>query len=542
MSRLQNNQEGLVSITVSLIIMIIITLVVSSFALIVRREQRRTLDRQLSTQAFYAAEAGIADAQSAIKAGLSKDVTECSGTNSFATEVSGIITPSKSTLQYNSTISDNVSYSCVLIDQTPTNYDKHGIKPEDGSFVATIKSADSSLPINKIRISWQKGGGAQITNSNSDYALKNDIDGPLLRVTVFPGFPEPVNGIPQSLTKDAIENGSHTMFLYPMANTSSGLQGSIGYLGGRGGWNSTDSEQGQFVNGNCNIDNRDVANNFYECNADITGLSAKEYFVVIQPLYKSADLSLTAYNGTNKVNLSGGQAEIDVTGKASDVLRRIKVRVPIDGGASIGDFDGLFPDAAISTTEDLCKQLILAGTQLEDKCDPLNDGQLSSVTIPPPTNPPPNPNPNPNGNADIGLCDGSANQPRFCGNSNDPQLLWGWSQGYANWAQNPASEVDRCVWSWGDGHTTVLSGGAKGCNYDDQMVHDYSSSGHPNLQNTIINSNGNQGCRRYSVKLTVYFKSSTGKPPVSKTETRGQVPYGSEGKKYCTGKYRLYTP
>ena len=95
MSRLQNNQEGLVSITVSLIIMIIITLVVSSFALIVRREQRRTLDRQLSQQAFYAAEVGIADAQSAIKAGLTDDITECSGPGSFSKVAETINDPSK---------------------------------------------------------------------------------------------------------------------------------------------------------------------------------------------------------------------------------------------------------------------------------------------------------------------------------------------------------------------------------------------------------------------------------------------------------------
>ena len=526
MSRLQNNQEGLVSITVSLIIMIIITLVVSSFALIVRREQRRTLDRQLSQQAFYAAEAGIADAQSAIKAGLTGDITECSGPGSFSDSLSTISTPAGSPPQYDSKISDNVSYSCVLIDRELTNDVKEGVKPEDGSFVTSIKA---NSPINSLRISWQNNDDIPIKNSNTNYALTNAIDGPMLRVTIFPGL----------LTKEAMNNGAHTMFLYPNTGDPGGM-GSIGYLGGAGGINSTDSRQGQFVDGNCNTNNRSDADDFYECNVNITGLNANEYYVVIQPLYRTAKLSLTAYDSlSNKLTLPGGQAKIDVTGKASDVLRRIQVRVPIDGGLSIGDFDGLFPDSAISTTDDLCKLLVLTETTLKDQCDSSPSVTLTGV-VPPPS-PTPDPDPDPSGNADIGLCDGSPGQPSFCDNSGPP-VLWGWAQAYSNWSNNPASEVDRCVWSWGDGHTTQLASGQRGCNFNDQMVHDYSSSGHPNLQDDIIRTNGAIGCRRYSVTLTVYFKPSTRKRPASKTNNREQVPYGTEGKRYCTGKYRLYTP
>ena len=533
MSRLQNNQEGLVSITVSLIIMIIITLVVSSFALIVRREQRRTLDRQLSQQAFYAAEAGIADAQSAIKAGLTDDITECSGPGSFSKVAETINDPSKPSPIYKSEISNNVSYSCVLIDQTLPDYRVDNLNPSDGSYVTSI---DSSVNIGQLDISWQRNDNGQITSNPTDHTLVSGMSGPMLRVTIFPGFTKDVSGITQPLSKNDINQGSHTMFLYP--NTEATGDNSITYLGSDGGINSTYPRQGQFVDGNC--DSSTVDPDRYACNVSITGLGRTSYFVVVQPLYQSAKIIMTPKDSSGStINLSGGQAEIDVTGKASDVLRRIQVRVPIDGGLSIGDFDGLFPDSAISTTDDLCKLLVLTETTLKDQCDSSPSVTLTGV-VPPPS-PTPDPDPDPSGNADIGSCDGSPRQPSFCDDPGPPKL-WGWTQSYSNWSDNPASEVDRCVWSWGDGHTTELTSGQKGCNYNDQMVHDYSSAGHQNLQDDIIRTNGAIGCRRYSVTLTVYFKPSTRKRPASKTNNREQVPYGTEGKRYCTGKYRLYTP
>ena len=53
------NQDGLVSIIIVVILMIVISIIVLSFAKVVRNEQRQTLDRQLSTQAYYAAESGV---------------------------------------------------------------------------------------------------------------------------------------------------------------------------------------------------------------------------------------------------------------------------------------------------------------------------------------------------------------------------------------------------------------------------------------------------------------------------------------------------
>jgi Tfp pilus assembly protein PilX len=78
-----SSQTGMVSIMVTMLLMLVITLIVLGFAQVSRREQIQTLDRQLSAQAFFAAESGVNDAISVIKQRLAQglpisDKTACS--------------------------------------------------------------------------------------------------------------------------------------------------------------------------------------------------------------------------------------------------------------------------------------------------------------------------------------------------------------------------------------------------------------------------------------------------------------------------------
>ena len=57
------NQKGGVSIYVSMAIMTVLMLITLSFATVMAQNYEQTGDSQLNTQAFYAAESGIADAR-----------------------------------------------------------------------------------------------------------------------------------------------------------------------------------------------------------------------------------------------------------------------------------------------------------------------------------------------------------------------------------------------------------------------------------------------------------------------------------------------
>ena len=56
------DDKGLVSFMITIIMMLVITLIVIGFTQVSNRNRRESLDRQLSTQAFYAAESGVNEA------------------------------------------------------------------------------------------------------------------------------------------------------------------------------------------------------------------------------------------------------------------------------------------------------------------------------------------------------------------------------------------------------------------------------------------------------------------------------------------------
>src|SRR5258708_5693843 len=116
----KSGQQGIVSIIVTIILMLVLTLIVLSFAKVSRREERNALDRQLSTQAFYAAESGINDSTVVIKSWIASGssnlntdyMTTCTG---FAA-VAGLpvaLDPAKLSG------SGAASYTCWFVDPSP---------------------------------------------------------------------------------------------------------------------------------------------------------------------------------------------------------------------------------------------------------------------------------------------------------------------------------------------------------------------------------------------------------------------------------------
>lgn len=483
---LKGNQKGLVSLTVTVIVMIVVTLIVSSFALIVRREQRRSLDRQLSAQAFYAAESGIEDASSAMNTDkltqLTENITDCSGPNSFkerALAISGV--------DYNSVISDNIEYTCVLIDQQPKSWEASSINPDDGSFVVPINSTSN---INKLQIGWQEKDGGTNFPVNYPNLLQGGMEAPMLRITIMPGF----NGGP--LDRNTLNNQSHTLFLYPGFNGVAGIKDTVTYLNGGAGWGPTNNLQGKIVSGNCNS-----GNSPYHCNVEIDGLNAQEYFVHVQPLYKSAALSIVAEDASGPLPIVGSQALIDATGRAADVLRRIQVRVPVGDGLQTSALSGLIPPGALVSEDSICKQWELTLTDAVNLCDgsasvPLGNPSGGGAA----------------GDATIGTC--SPPSDPICQNSNgDPNApVYRWATTFTNKSNNNPSDVQDCTWDWGDGTpATTYPGSHQACTFEGKVVHDYNPpTDSRGWEDLIENTLGAQGCWRFNVTLTMRFTAASG--------------------------------
>jgi Tfp pilus assembly protein PilX len=352
--KLRNNQAGMASILITMITMIVVSLVVIGFATISEREQGQTLDQQLSTQAFYAAESGVEDARNVIASAVKNGLPVPSKTG-CTTNNDGSYTPNYPTGA--TTVLDathNVSYSCLLVNPGPTTLVYDGVS--DSSVVIPMTA---SLPINTITVTWspttpQTGTpSAQCPASTSgtfSTAAKWTCGYGLFRMDLVPTA--------GALTHAGLGNGDLTAYFEPTSNSASG---SVSYPASVGA--------PSIVAGNCNV------SSYTQCTATITGLTSTSYTMRIMSLYQSSNITVVGYNGGTKLALSGAQAVIDVTGNANGVLRRIEVNIPLN------NYNGTIPDYAIESNGAVCKRFLVTPGYFSIPNDIVNPDTSNSMCV-----------------------------------------------------------------------------------------------------------------------------------------------------------------
>ena len=343
---LSKDQRGIVSFIVTLVLMIVITLVVIGFAQISRREQRQALDRQLSTQAFYAAESGINDATQAIQIhGYLKDKNNCKLTGADKP----YFTKARSTLD----AANNISYTCLLISQSPDTlkYTVHNYR----AMSADMSFADSTgtpQRANDITITWQATGGVASSFSTQKPSFPSTSawtgNTALLRLAATD-----LSGA-NPYQRDNLNANTYTTFLYPDKNgTSPGNRTNFIGQGSPGGYGL----QGSIIPADC-------TSNTSVCTVVLhfPGLGVSHVFLRIGAIYDDADVTITAGNLTvTSLNITGAQAVIDATGKAQDVLRRVQVHLPLQPQNDE-------PAFTVQSVDGICKQLNVAPGYAADGC------------------------------------------------------------------------------------------------------------------------------------------------------------------------------
>lgn len=330
--KLQDRQEGLVAIIVTMVVMIILTLVVVGFARLMRREQRQSLDNQLNTQAFYAAETGINDAVKALKSDpeLTTD-GECADPVDFP-----------------HTLDATTQYSCLIIDSAPQSLEYSDIGT-DSPRVIPIKPIVGGM--NQINFSWQAKDGS------ADFDCPDGPGG-----LGYPDLPPtsawscPTGMIRLDLVeippgggagwRNKLNDGLRTLFLYPTVSGATPTTYSV------------TTETGKIVPVACNSG---MALRY--CQVNITSLSpGSDYYLRIMSLYRSSAVTIQGFKPGGGgagvvVRLRGAQALIDSTGRATDVLRRMQVRVSLDSlNNSSGSGNGPVPSVnGLQAASKICK-------------------------------------------------------------------------------------------------------------------------------------------------------------------------------------------
>jgi hypothetical protein len=309
------NQSGMVSIIVTIVLIIVLSLIVIAMSRNSIREQRQSLDRQLSDQAFYNAESGINDwvnklfTDPALPA--SKDDCAPGDLSTIGTEGTN-------------------SYTCVLYNKTPEELVYEGVGLNNGKTVEINPTAG----LDELTFTWTPDNdnpevsGCNLGSASSALpaSLPVGCDAGVLELTIID---------PSVLNRDDLINNQSISYFLP---NNSGSVASVDIATSKGRAN-----QGRRIPTLC-----DTATKECKATVRVNIASGSKMFANFKFLYNSSNLRINGKLAGNLVKFVGAQYMLDVTGKANDVLRRVQVRVPVKS-----QFDGT--NFSIQTSESLCK-------------------------------------------------------------------------------------------------------------------------------------------------------------------------------------------
>lgn len=347
MSSVRKQQSGLVSIMVTMIMLLVIALIVIGFTQITNRNSRQALDEQLSTQAFYAAESGVNQAiqkiyQTADKSTLQPQ-TNCTDNKYGALTV------------LSSSPNPDVAVTCLLV--KPVTSDIQLTAKQGSSTIVPIETADANgNPKNRSQLTftWSLpatySGAANSTVCASDFSNGKfpqtesaSCGFGVLRVDLLQYANLNDINTNGSSQKGATYSADNTVSLYLAPSNASSPVGISSF---------TNSNERAFIGtASCNSSSCIAQINF------AGPAQNQQYFARVSSLYN--DANVVTIDGT--ISGSPGDAyfkgiyEIDATGQAQDVFRRVQVRYnPFASGT--------LPASALQTTGDICKRFTYVGT------------------------------------------------------------------------------------------------------------------------------------------------------------------------------------
>jgi Tfp pilus assembly protein PilX len=319
------NQVGAVSLMFSLVSMIVISLLVLGLTSISVRGQGASLDEQLSTQAFYAAETGVNDASQVVKTAVANGQTIPAKTDC---QNSGHTNYPQGPVWLNAT--DTVGYTCLLVNPTPLSL-QYDI-PDGSNVVAPISA---SSPYDSIEVSWTPVSttnplsGCPKSGSNNFVPQSQwTCQYAALRVDLTP-----TTG---PLTRSGLVNSTLSSVFEPYQGLDEG-DNQIAYTG-----NTNQANDNTITPAVCSSS---------LCSVVIKNLGVNTTFMMrIESIYQaSSNVTVTLNNGNASVPTTNSEVVVDATGVANGVLRRINVVLPVAPTGLISGF-------ALQSNGDVCKR------------------------------------------------------------------------------------------------------------------------------------------------------------------------------------------
>lgn len=373
-------KQGVVSLFTVLFTTLLLTVITVSFLRIMLQEQRQSQNQDLSQSAYDSAISGVEDAKRVLRACYQQGAAsqackaiadQTCDTISSAGVVAGVSGQETVVRGESGDTSMNQAYTCVKVIRDTLDY----LGDIDTAGKSAIVPLRAKGTFNKVVIEWmhRSSAGGKYSGGDSDVLLSplasdinhkslpsesnwNKAAPALMRVTAV--LPPDTSSVSTAQLDSDIAS---TVFLRPWVPATSpnpfGVNVSTDNLartanGGAG------SPAAYIQEVDCSKDMySDMA---YACKATLTmptGASAPALsqvaFMRLTALYNATSFRITLYNDTDPVEFDGVQPEVDSTGRASDLFRRVISKVS-------GEFEPpYYVDAALSTTFNLCKDFYI---------------------------------------------------------------------------------------------------------------------------------------------------------------------------------------
>lgn len=370
-------QKGEVSIFIVVFSMLLITVVVVGFTRIMVQDQQQATASDLSQSAYDSAQAGVEDAKRAIinlhaicdsgnaaacASTLAKiNSSVCNDSVKTLSDINAIATSKEVKVQTNGDNSLDQAYTCVKIALNTADY--VGKLSANSSQIIPLKGVGA---FNTIQIQWFNASDLGSTNNfNINLQPGASFSWPLLTQNKW------VFNRPAIMRTQLIQFSSNNGFRVSDFDSASGANSNANtlflYPSGNSGSSSSTIDTLAFIN-------RDVrrtpkgAPTPVSCSGNISTMSYactvklqlpiqinggnREAYLRLTSLYNNSSFRVTLLNtgsGSTAVNFDGVQPNIDSTGRANSLFRRVSTRVEMI------DPNFPYPDAEMNISGNLCK-------------------------------------------------------------------------------------------------------------------------------------------------------------------------------------------
>lgn len=333
------DQKGIVSILVTLIMTIVITLLVLGLSNIAISEQKNSLKRQLSTEAYYLALSGINNAISYpnFSTYTTPSSPQCNGVLSVKIDTS-------------------ISIPCVVVNNSNVTSVTYTVN----SGVSKVFSIRASTTISQILLTWTGVASANITNTKCIAYKTTDAT---TRLNQFkpqsnwtcgaPVLMVDVLAAPKVLNYSDLLNGSSSttssVYLLPTFYSVSSVA-------------SRYPMSQKIIPGKCTTSTSCSAT-LYNLPGYTTG-GRNTYYIRVTPIYTSSVITVngqaTISGKLTNLTLLDPQADIDSNAQVNGSIQRLGAKVSFHSGlssfANQNNTDQL-PVFGIQTTNSLCKRI-----------------------------------------------------------------------------------------------------------------------------------------------------------------------------------------